>query len=370
MNNNKFSIELERLSTHIGDLQASTALYQYIYWLNQQFENIDSVYIRDYLPIIEASIQHAPDKKPFLSIITRTQGNRPEMIRETLNSLETQTDADFELIIVCHKVPDSKYQEILDLISEYPNSFSKRIRCLCLSHGNRTTPLNFGFAHAYGKYISVLDDDDIVFENYVSCFHEAATHFDGTLLHSYVLDQDWEVIRAEDGTKKLSPLNEPGMKYCVDFDMLTQLETNYCPLMGIAFPSIYFQKYGMIFDESLSTQEDWDYIMRLSPIIGVSDIREATAVYRKWKREQTSYTTHTSDEWAENYLNIQNKYLNMPILISAGHQKVRIVEQQIVPPTPSLRILLKNKIRRMIPQPLWNCLKKLYRILGGKKWLG
>lgn len=39
-------------------------------------------------------------------------------------------------------------------------------------------------------------------------------------------------------------------------------------------------------------------------------------------------------------------------------------------PVPGLRIILKRKIRRMVPKPVWLLMKKIYRFCGGKKWTG
>ena len=39
------------------------------------------------------------DARPFLSIITRTQGRRPHTLTEVLVCLTAQTDTDFELLL-------------------------------------------------------------------------------------------------------------------------------------------------------------------------------------------------------------------------------------------------------------------------------
>ena len=77
--------------------------------------------------------------------------------------------------------------------------------------------------------------------------------------------------------------------------------------MGLAFPSAIFQELGVIFDESLSTTEDWDYLQRVAMLAGVSDIRKVTGIYRWWDNAESSKTMHSKKEWDDNYDQIQRK---------------------------------------------------------------
>lgn len=366
-----FQTELNRLANNISDLQPNTSVFQYVKWLNKQFENKNEQFVRDYLPIIENSQNKAPEHKPFLTILTRTQGSRTEMLREVCQCLSAQTDMDFEFLLIGHKVTEEQHQNIQVFLDEQPESLRSRTRYLRLDFGSRTTPLNVGFANAYGEYIAVLDDDDLVFDHYVESFHKAANESPGTLLHAYVLGQHWKTIPVPEDEFALCATSAPDKRYCVDFALLKQLHTNYCPLMGIAFPSVYFQKYGFIFDESLSTTEDWDYIMRLVPIFGITDISEPTAIYRWWENTDNSAVLHNQEEWDANYRYIQQKYQDTPILIPAGQDKLYEVTIAVPVEVPaSVRIAVKNKIRKKIPGPIWKIFKTLYRFMGGKKWLG
>lgn len=361
MNEPNFPSELNRLAGNLSDLPCGTALYEYVHWLNERLETMPKLFTEQYFSMVTETEVSAPAKRPFLTILTRTQGTRQEMLREMLTSVAAQTDPDFELIIIGHKVSEEQERSIRSILSAYSDLVPKT-RYYTLSYGTRTTPLNFGFAHALGTYIAVLDDDDIVMPNYVESFHRAGEEAPGQLLHSYVLDQDW-IVERTGSSAELRPCSEPIDTYCVPFHMLRQLETNLCPLMGIAFPTVYFKKYGFVFDESLSTQEDWDYMMHLAPIVGVKDIPKATAVYRKWKNTATSYTVHTGGEWAENYLHVQDKYTAIPMLIPAGHPKIWLPDRSEPVPVPTIGQLIKEKLRKGIPSPIWNLAKSMYRLI-------
>ncbi len=354
---NNLQAQLQRLAVNASDFPANTSVASYITWLNDLLEHRDERFLTEYLPIIEKNNTPDHSKNPFLTIITRTQGSRPEMLRETLLSLAAQSDEDFELIMIGHKVSQAQDAELKGIIASQPPSLQSKIRYMTLDHGNRTTPINFGFAHAHGSYVAVLDDDDIVFDHYVESFHKAAEQGYGTLLHAYVLLQPWKTLETENGLALYSA-GAPRDPYCRDFHMVRQFEDNNCPLMGIAFPTVYFHKYGMIFDESCTVREDWDYIMRLASLVGVTDIPEPTAIYRSWQNAENSAAVHNAQEWDDNYAFLSEKFRQMPVLIPQGMEKYHKREPV---PTVSLRSMVKDRLRKYIPTPLL----RLYRLIKG-----
>ena len=94
--------QLDRLKQNLAGLPENSALNRYFSWLNGQVEHKDALYLKDYAPIIAKEEAHRGEDAPFLSVITRTQGKRPEMLRETLLSLVGQTDEDFEVLLIGH----------------------------------------------------------------------------------------------------------------------------------------------------------------------------------------------------------------------------------------------------------------------------
>lgn len=292
------------------------------------------------------------------------------MLREIFQCLAAQTDEDFEVVLIGHMVSDAQNQTLLDLLNEQPESIRSKIRYIKVDHGSRTTPLNVGFAHAYGDYVSILDDDDLIFDHYVESFREGAKQAYGTLIHTYVLRQYWKTIPVSDNEFALCATSAPDKLYCNDFNMLAQFEDNYCPLMSIAFPAVYFRNYGFIFDEHLTTAEDWDYIMRLAPIAGVTNIPEPTAIYRWWENTDNSAAEHNQDEWIRNIEYIQRKHTAVPVILPAGQKKVPVAKELIYIAPPSARIILKNAIRRRTPNFIWRILRKIYHIFDGKMWIG
>ncbi len=311
------------MEEQLANMPAESSFGRYFEWLNQLVaENQkNDLYKNTYLPKVQQEEKARAEHKPFLTVLTRTQGKRPEMLRETLLSLVGQSDHDFELILVGHKLEEDQKAMVEQIIHEQPEILRRRIRFVELNHGNRTTPLNVGFALAHGQYVAVLDDDDIVMDHWVESFHHAAKDHEGMILHAYVFAQDWETVATDTGRNALRAVAAPEVNYCVKFDILTQMRLNRCPLLGLAFPTYYFHEMGFIFDETLTTTEDWDYLMRLSSFAGVTDIEEATSIYRLWKNTETSSTLHDASEWKKNYLVIQDKIMDMSLIIPSGNRK-------------------------------------------------
>lgn len=251
--------------------------------------------------------------RPFLTVITRTQGKRPDMLNETLLCLTGQSNTDFEYIIAGHNLTDEGEKSVKELIDDLPDWMKEKTRFLPVNGGTRTTPLIKAFEKANGKYIAILDDDDIVFDNWVDVFYETYKTAAGKILHSYVVYQDWETVSDSLPNTPVS-VAKPSNEFCADFVMLNELTLNVCPLMSVAFPSYAFNVLKINFDESLTTTEDWDFLMRTAFICGVENNPTVTSIYRNWKNAENSQTVHGKEEWKKNYENILKRLMDTPMI--------------------------------------------------------
>lgn len=254
----------------------------------------------------------------FLSIIIRTQGKRADGLREALLCLEAQTDQDFEVILAAHKAKPHNLKQIKAILKEQTAAMRKKIRLIQIEEGTRAVPINYGFAYARGRYVSVYDDDDILFADYVEAFHQAAEFGEGKLLHAYVFSQKWkENVKSKNQTGYCA-VGAPKPQYCQNFHLIRQLEKNLCPLMSIAFPRYLFDECRIMFDESLDVMEDWEYIMRTAPLCGVYDIEEVTSIYRHWMNAENSASIHGQDTWDKVYAQIRSRINGHPLLLPDG----------------------------------------------------
>lgn len=288
-----------------------TAVNEYFQWLKESANPDCRLHkvVSDYLNMEEGTQVH---DGPFLTVITRTQGKRKHMLAETLLCLQGQSNTNFELLIMAHNLNEEQCVLVNGIINDVPDWFRKKIRVIPVQGGTRTTPLNRGFEEAKGEYIAILDDDDIVFDNWVENFYDLAKVNNGKMLHTYAVDQEWEVVGEEEIPRACG---SPESTYCHSFDWKRQMGVNVCPLHSLAFPAFVFKEIGIKFDESLNTTEDWDFLMRTAVFTGVADKKEITCIYRRWHNAENSQTLHNDEEWNKNYKYIVNRLRSMPMVL-------------------------------------------------------
>lgn len=92
--------------------------------------------------------------QPFFSIVIATY-NRAELLKRAIGSLVSQTEEDWEAIIVDDGSTDNSYAEIIPYLKAYP-----KIGYLRKIHSGEALSKNEGIYASNGKYISFLDSDD------------------------------------------------------------------------------------------------------------------------------------------------------------------------------------------------------------------
>lgn len=258
--------------------------------------------------------------RPFLSIVMRTQGTRLASMREAFLSLAGQDDTDFEVVVVGHRLGETALKDVERAIEDNPAWLRERIRLLKVDHGTRVTPLNLGFAASTGKYIAILDDDDIPFANWVSTFSGLARDRPGAIARAVAVRQDIVSVSVL-GRAGIRTEGPPERMYPSSFDFLEHLSYNSTPPVSIAFPRGPFHDLNIRFDETLETTEDWDYLMRVAAITGVHSSPEITSIYHWWKSGQSSRTDHSQDDWDKNHAAILRKLDETTMLLPYGVAK-------------------------------------------------
>ncbi len=260
-------------------------------------------------------------ERPFLSIITRTTGERPQELQEVLLCLTGQECTDFEVLVMGHNLSVDKQLVVESIINDTPEWIRNKIRLVRVNGGNRSTPLNEGFQQANGEYISILDDDDLVFSNWVDEFNKLARKNYGKILRTVTVRQNYEEVKTKFGDKTSRAISGFNKDYPDEYDFLTMLHHNQCPGLCLAFPRSAFHDFGLRFDETINTIEDWDFIVRSSFICGVASAPVVTNIYRWWVKGASSQTLHNPSEWEDNYRYVQGKFNSQPILLPPGSAK-------------------------------------------------
>ncbi len=296
----------------------ATTINEYFEWITKTVDKNSDLYkcSEAYIKSQQEDFAKLDDpERPFLSVITRTQGKRPEMLTETLLCLTGQSNTNFELLVIGHNLNDSQYEIVNGIIDDMPCWMRNQTRFIPVNGGTRTTPLNVGFESARGKYIAILDDDDIVFDNWVEEFYRMSQEKPGQILHTYAIYQDWATVL---GTTIPRAVGAPTTPFCKDFKLVDEIALNVCPPVCLAFPAFAFNELGIHFDESLTTTEDWDYLMRVAFITGVYNNPTTTCVYRNWVNAENSQTVHSETEWHNNYDRIVKGFVETPIIMPVG----------------------------------------------------
>lgn len=265
-----------------------------------------------------AYITEREEKRPFLSIVIRTQGRRIHTLSELLTALCGQSSTDFEVIVVGHRLELESQIKVEKAIGDCPAWLREKIRLIHVHDGERTRPLNAGFENANGTYIAIMDDDDLPMAHWVETYQNLASRYPGRVLRATVVLQKVSTVevnssralRAEGTMEKVFPS---------DFDLFEHLIDNKSPNNGIAFPRGLFHDLSMRFDESLTTAEDWDFIVRAVAIVGIGTSPSITAIYRWWINEESSQTVHTQAEWKSNYEAITRKHDQLFFLLPKGY---------------------------------------------------
>lgn len=103
--------------------------------------------------------------KPFVSIIIPFYNTPEKFFKRCVNSLLTQTNGNFEVLII----NDGSKKEYVQILKETVNA-DKRIRLLNKVNEGAAIARNIGIAEARGEYIMFLDSDDVITDY---CLEEA-----------------------------------------------------------------------------------------------------------------------------------------------------------------------------------------------------
>jgi hypothetical protein len=263
----------------------------------------------------------APDTPtPFLSVLVRTTGKRPETLRDLLLCLAAQTDEDFEVLLLAHGVEPELMSEVGVLLSQQPPSMQERLRLVPVEPGGgRSRPLNTGLDAAHGRYIAVVDDDDVVTSGYVSEFHRLAELAPGRVLRTVVVEQDVEE-RAWGAVRGYAATSAFRYAYPPEYDVLMHLVENFTPFCGLAFPRALFQHLGHRFDESLPVLEDWEMQLRSIQLCGVQSSPLPTSIYHRWAQGtgNNSNVMHTDEHWAAARGRVASDMDSRPLMLPRG----------------------------------------------------
>jgi glycosyltransferase involved in cell wall biosynthesis len=303
---------------------------------------------------------------PFLTVLTRTQGRRPHMLKEVMLCLMAQECDDFEWIIAAHKTGAETIEAIQKMIKQSPDSFRSKVRILDVQDGTRARPVNAGLENARGRYFAVLDDDDAVLAHWVKEFKAMAESESGKVLRTMPLWQDYTITGGSSPDRHTARSAAPPVTGPERFHFLNNFFDNENLFHCLAFPTAAFHQWGIRLDESLNTLEDWDFILHMAGVCGVYCSSVPTAVYRCFDNHHNSRTEHDWKEWKRCNDSVRENINGRHFVLPPGSIWSAFERPAVKIKKDNLWGIVKKVFKTLRKEGLFALLYKIRRKLKGK----
>jgi 2-polyprenyl-3-methyl-5-hydroxy-6-metoxy-1,4-benzoquinol methylase len=263
-------------------------------------------------------------KRPLVSMLVRTQGQRNDLLIEALYSIFAQDCPDYE-VIICFHAPGSDEEKLLSslywesededpihnpfglkdpnvrpfremyrAIDKLPVEFRPKIRVIICNGEGRSAPLNTLLEAAEGEYLSFLDDDDLLFPRHISVIKKAVEeHGKNNMFQTFAAQRKVRVLehkKSDYGFNEATVLEprppKPTFPYTVEaieptwttpFNPLTQQYGNSVPITCFIMPRKLVEQTNLRFRTDFEVSEDWEFWMRVSQFLKVTTLPEITA---------------------------------------------------------------------------------------------
>lgn len=147
----------------------------------------------------------APAGPVRFSVVVRTQGTRPNSLREALESLANQTHQAHQVLVMVHTDDDHVTGEVRALTA----NINTVVEICQVASGLRTAPLNAGLDAATGDYVCFLDDDDLARPDWLSAFDLAIQDHPGQIARARTGVQQWSTEGTGEPRHPQSQVDEP-----------------------------------------------------------------------------------------------------------------------------------------------------------------
>lgn len=185
--------------------------------------------------------------EPYFSVVIPTY-NRAAFILKTLDSVFKQTFTDYEVIVVDNKSTDNT----LELLA--PLEASGKISVIRNPvNEERSVSRNLGMDAAKGKYLTLLDSDDLMTETNLADAHEyIQQHPDAAFFHNlyYLINTAGEVIY-----KFRFPDNKNAVKAISN--------GNFLSCIGVFMAREVYSKHRFETHPTIIGSEDWEFWIRV-----------------------------------------------------------------------------------------------------------
>ena len=237
-------------------------------------------------------------ERALFSIVLTTY-NRPAMLLDALRSIDGQTLRDFEVILVNdHGDP---VEALLDGF-EFPLTYLR-----LGANGGPAAARNAALQLARGRYVTFLDDDDLLLSDHLQSLATALGDHPDAVVYAdavFVTEQSENGVRTELAREE---------RYAHDTYSKERLFVdNYIPINTFACPLSLARAAGD-FDETLTGLEDWDFLLRLASRSGFIHVPCTTVEVRMRVPGEASErrSEQASKDYAELYQEIYRRHSDL-----------------------------------------------------------
>ncbi len=231
-------------------------------------------------------------RSPKVSVIVPTY-NRPDRLKEALQSIIRQTCQDFEILVV-----NDGGSDVAATVAALNDG-----RIIYIQHDrNRglAASRNTGLAAATGTYIAYLDDDDRYLPDHVETLVSVLDQGEYKVVYS----DAWRVQEQLERNRHIEMGRD--VPYSYDFNPARLLVSNYFPVLCVMHRKDCLEKVGR-FDESLFAHEDWDLWIRMATAFPFKHVTRTTAEF-SWRTDGSSMTSATQETYQRTTEIIYRKY--------------------------------------------------------------
>ena len=199
-------------------------------------------------------------KQPLISILVSVYMTPENFLREMIESVMTQTYANWELVLVDGSRIDlgnaASYTEgeAERVINEYMEKDSRIKYRIVVGASGISSNINKAFSNSKGDYIALLDHDDVLTPDALFCVAAVLNEEDYDIVYS---DED---KMSEDGRRYSDPVFKP------DFSIDLLRSFNYINKLMVVKRALISEARGM--RSEFDGAEDYDLALRLSKVAG------------------------------------------------------------------------------------------------------
>jgi glycosyltransferase involved in cell wall biosynthesis len=221
---------------------------------------LETLVTESYRPVSPRTAQFLRDNpSPIVSVILPTR-DRARFVGEAIASVQAQSFADWELIIVDDGSTDDTAAAVAPYLAD------KRIRYVQQRAQGASAARNHGLMLARGTFIAYIDSDNFWYRHFLATAVNELASDPGTDLIYGALVTDAPHL---DGTRLMF----------VPFDRDLLMSANYIDMNVIVHRKSLVDRYGG-FDEEVSRVNDWDLILRYTEQVPARPVPILAARYR------------------------------------------------------------------------------------------